>query len=96
LVVKAEQWFVFDATGTIGGFLELFHLTSELEPVMRAPAEEQIRDRAYILWEAAGRPADREEEFWYESLRQLNEETGEGTGNGSSANLDEKSQTFIE
>jgi hypothetical protein len=67
---------------------------------MRHPTEEQIRDRAYDLWEAAGKPADREDEFWYEAQRQLSEEPGEsssnGSGNASWATPEEKSKTFIE
>ncbi|PDT89694.1 hypothetical protein CO669_12915 [Bradyrhizobium sp. Y36] len=34
----------------------------------------QVRDRAYELWEQAGRPADRELEFWLEAERQLEQE----------------------
>jgi hypothetical protein len=64
---------------------------------MRDPAEEQIRDHAYRLWEAAGKPADREEEFWYEAQRQLSPEAGEKPSEASRAsNPDEKSTTFIE
>jgi len=33
--------------------------------------EEDIRERAHELWEAAGRPEGREEEFWLEAERQL-------------------------
>jgi Protein of unknown function (DUF2934) len=33
-----------------------------------------IRERAHQLWEAAGRPDGREEHFWHEAERQLNEE----------------------
>ena len=27
--------------------------------------EKMIRDRAYELWEHAGRPSDRSDEFWF-------------------------------
>jgi hypothetical protein len=36
--------------------------------------EEEIRQRAFELWDLAGRPADREDEFWYEAERQLKDE----------------------
>lgn len=29
-----------------------------------ATLEDRIRERAYYLWEASGRPAGRDEEFW--------------------------------
>jgi hypothetical protein len=32
---------------------------------MEKPTEEQIRSRAHELWEQAGRPEGREDEFWY-------------------------------
>ncbi|WFU44999.1 DUF2934 domain-containing protein [Bradyrhizobium sp. CB82] len=36
--------------------------------------EDDIRARAYKLWEAAGRPEGRGDEFWKEAERQLKEE----------------------
>lgn len=36
--------------------------------------ENRIRDRAYQLWEDAGQPEDREQEFWYQAERELVEE----------------------
>ncbi|MEH2512168.1 hypothetical protein V1291_003522 [Nitrobacteraceae bacterium AZCC 1564] len=38
---------------------------------MEKPLQVQIRERAYQLWEAAGRPEDREHEFWYQAEREL-------------------------
>ncbi|ODT79516.1 MAG: hypothetical protein ABS76_20290 [Pelagibacterium sp. SCN 64-44] len=35
--------------------------------------QEKIRDRAYQLWDRAGQPEGREEEFWYEAERELAE-----------------------
>lgn len=32
---------------------------------MKDPNEQQIRERAYNLWEAEGRPDGREQEYWY-------------------------------
>lgn len=37
-------------------------------PVMLAPEdsfEQQVRDTAYFMWEADGRPSGREEEYWH-------------------------------
>lgn len=42
-----------------------------MEPHAR---EEQIRARAYALWEQQGRPAGREAEHWAEASRQIDEE----------------------
>jgi hypothetical protein len=50
---------------------------------MPSLTEEHIRVRAHQLWEAAGCPEGRENEFWYEAERELNK-------------LDEKSETFLE
>ncbi|MGV3575419.1 MAG: DUF2934 domain-containing protein [Devosia sp.] len=36
--------------------------------------EYKIRDRAYQLWEEAGQPEDREQEFWFQAERELAEE----------------------
>ena len=56
---------------------------------MADPTAEQIQQRAYELWHAAGRPEDREQEFWYEAERQLKKSDG-------TINPDEKSNTFLE
>ena len=37
-------------------------------------SEDDIRTRAYALWEAAGCPDGSHEEHWLEALRQLTEE----------------------
>ena len=36
--------------------------------------DNKIRDRAYQLWNQAGQPEDREQEFWYQAERELAEE----------------------
>jgi len=36
--------------------------------------EQQIRERAIQLWEAAGRPAGRDDEFWLEAEAQIQAE----------------------
>jgi hypothetical protein len=53
---------------------------------MSKPTEEQIRARAHELWEKAGKPEGREDEFW----RQAEKEMTQG------ATSDEKSTTFLE
>jgi hypothetical protein len=35
------------------------------------PTDEQIRERAHRLWVEAGKPEDREQEFWHQAERQL-------------------------
>jgi hypothetical protein len=51
---------------------------------MAGPTDEQIRTRAHQLWEIAGRPEDRQDEFWHEAERELLN------------NPEEKSDTFLE
>lgn len=55
---------------------------------MPSPTEQQIRIRAHRLWEIAGRPEGRDDEFWHEAERELRD--------GSANNPDEKSKTFLE
>ncbi|MBR0716111.1 DUF2934 domain-containing protein [Bradyrhizobium liaoningense] len=38
---------------------------------MAHPTEEQIRKRAFELWEQAGKPEGREDEFWQRAQREL-------------------------
>ena len=33
--------------------------------------DQRVREKAYHLWEAAGRPADREEEFWQQARMEV-------------------------
>jgi hypothetical protein len=33
--------------------------------------EQAIRERAYELWEKAGRPAERDDEFWHQAREQI-------------------------
>jgi hypothetical protein len=41
---------------------------------MAHPTDKQILERAYQLWEKAGHPDGKEEHFWLEAERQLNQE----------------------
>ncbi len=38
---------------------------------MAYPTDEQIRARAHQLWERAGNPEGRDEEFWHDAQREL-------------------------
>ena len=55
---------------------------------MPSPSDEQIRIRAHQLWELAGRPEGREEEFWHEAERELKD--------SAAVSPEEKSSTFLE
>lgn len=33
--------------------------------------DDKIRDRAYQLWDQAGQPEGREQDFWYQAEREL-------------------------
>lgn len=44
----------------------------------------QVRVRAYELWEQAGRPIDRDLEFWLEAERQIEDEREERKDPGAS------------
>ena len=44
----------------------------------------KVRARAYELWEQAGRPANRDLEFWLEAERQAEEEREQRKGPASS------------
>jgi hypothetical protein len=41
--------------------------------VMGSPTEERIRIRAYELWELAGQPRGRDDEFWYQAEKEIRE-----------------------
>ncbi len=64
---------------------------------MAHPSNEQIRERAHQLWEAAGKPEDREQEFWYQAERELKGEPG-ANPNPAHPELasDETAKTFLE
>jgi hypothetical protein len=42
---------------------------------MEKSIEEQIRTRAHELWEQAGKPEGREDEFWHEAEKEIKRET---------------------
>lgn len=44
------------------------------QKLLRMMRRGKVRARAYELWEQAGRPTDRDVEFWLEAERQIEEE----------------------
>jgi hypothetical protein len=46
----------------------------EKDPPMENPTREQIIHRAYGLWEQAGKPDGRDDEFYHQAERELKEE----------------------
>ena len=56
---------------------------------MTGPTDEQIRMRAHQLWEIAGKPDGRQDEFWHEAERERRQ-------SGGVNNPEEKSDTFLE
>jgi len=47
------------------------------DPVNRSEREERIRQRAYELWEEAGRPTGRQDEFWRAATAEADAEATE-------------------
>ncbi len=47
-------------------------LNNSKTPKRPAPSEEDIRARAFFLWEQAGRPEGDGVQFWLEAERELN------------------------
>jgi len=52
--------------------------------MMNEHDDTKIRDRAYALWERAGSPEGRQEEFWHAAERELAEEGGTDTSERAS------------
>jgi hypothetical protein len=53
---------------------------------MAKPTEKEIKNRAYELWEKAGRPEGKEGELWQQAEKELSQ----------GITQDEKSETFLE
>jgi hypothetical protein len=47
--------------------------TSKQEDHMHDIEQDKVRDRAFQLWDEAGQPDGREQEFWYQAERELAE-----------------------
>jgi len=60
-------------------------------PDIAVDREEKIREIAYHLWDAAGRPANREDEFWTlaENEYERHNESGQGKGTANSGVSDD-------
>ena len=69
-----------------GGSIATVSRQQRRKSPMTAPTREQIIHRAYELWEQAGKPDGRDEEFYHEAEKELNV----GVTGG------EKSETFLE
>jgi hypothetical protein len=52
--------------------------------LLRMMRRGKVRTRAYELWEQAGRPSNRELDFWLEGERQIEDEREERKGSGAS------------
>lgn len=62
------------------------------EPVQettKGPTKEQVTRRAYQLWELAGKPEGRDQEFYHQAEREL-------AGQASEITADEEQKTFLE
>jgi len=46
------------------------------EDIMTQEREDEIRERAYALWERAGSPSTHSQDFWRKAERELAEEKG--------------------
>jgi Protein of unknown function (DUF2934) len=57
-----------------------------LEVEMTTPTQEEITHRAYELWEEAGKPDNRDKEFYHQAEKELSQAT----------TAEEKSETFLE
>ena len=52
------------------------------ETSMEKPNEDQIRQRAQEIWEAHHRPDGRDDEFWYQAERELQDRGDNGRSTG--------------
>jgi hypothetical protein len=54
------------------------------EDSMHTMDHEKVRDRAYQLWDRAGQPEGRDQEFWFDAERELAEEEDFDTSEAAS------------
>jgi hypothetical protein len=75
LRAKADKYCTFARWLSDGETAQrILTLTDELEQrasTMEKPSEEDIRKRAHELWEQAGKPKNRDEEFWHLAEQEL-------------------------
>jgi hypothetical protein len=65
-----------DRKQIVAELLQILALAEELKQRARAlarPNEDRIRRRAREIWEENGRPAGRDEEFWFQAEREFRE-----------------------
>jgi Protein of unknown function (DUF2934) len=75
LLVKADKYRGYASAIADPDTAErILKLAYELEMEAMQPDEEDIRTRAYDLWEQAGEPEDRDEEFWLLAEQELRNE----------------------
>jgi hypothetical protein len=60
-----------------------------MENPAQKPNQEQVIHRAYQLWEQAGKPEGRDQEFYHQAEQELSGQVPEMAG-------DEKQETFLE
>jgi hypothetical protein len=80
---------LFSASSPVGPWPPERAIAPQIHPrktPMQEPTQEQIIHRAYELWEQAGKPDGRDQEFYHQAEREL----------AAGANPDEKSKTFLE
>lgn len=53
---------------------------------MAVDKAEMVRERAYLLWEAGGRPCGREHEFWAKAAQEIEDEQGPPPETGKGEN----------
>jgi hypothetical protein len=61
---------------------------------MEKPPRMEVVRRAYELWEQAGKPEGRDQEFYLQAERELS--SPPAASDDKSVNPDEKSETFLE
>jgi len=44
-------------------------------PMLELDKETLIRDRAYAIWEASGRPIGRDQDHWYQAAKEITDQT---------------------
>jgi hypothetical protein len=55
---------------------------------MTGKRDEQIRSRAYKMWEREGRPQGRHEHHWHQAVREVDDESGEAGSEQPHSNAD--------
>jgi hypothetical protein len=69
-------------------------LSAPLSDVARSqPTHEEISNRAQQIWEALGRPADRDMEIWLQAERELQPSEAMATTQPASASVEDRSAT---